>query len=99
MFFILKHFSMKPLLLFLLYFHPNLSYTQNIPTASETLSILNNTYDFKFKDFYVSEISKVLKTKEFKLVTREVFLLGCGTGLTIFKFHHMAKPCPLAVIL
>jgi len=24
-----------------------------------------------------------------------VFLLGCGSGLTIFKFHHIAKPCPI----
>jgi hypothetical protein len=24
-----------------------------------------------------------------------VFLLGCGSGRTIFKFHHIAKPCSL----
>jgi hypothetical protein len=33
------------------------------------------------------------------LTSSYVFLLGCGSGLTIFKFHHIANPCPLAAIL
>jgi len=33
------------------------------------------------------------------LVSSFVFLLGCGSGRTIFKFHHIAKPWPLHAIV
>jgi len=33
------------------------------------------------------------------LASSFVFLLDCGSGLTIFKFHHIAKPCPLPATL
>jgi hypothetical protein len=27
-----------------------------------------------------------------------VIRFGCGSGLTFFKYRHIAKPCPLAVM-
>jgi hypothetical protein len=33
------------------------------------------------------------------LTSSFVFLFGCGSGRTFFKFHHIAKPWTLCVIL